>query len=61
VTEQLKSVLEIIGAIAGIATLIAPFLPRESIAGKWLAWIASCPIGHQPIATAPKSEPTTPA
>jgi len=45
---SLEKVLEVIGAVAATATIIAPFIPRGSALGGWVAWVATMPIGHHP-------------
>jgi hypothetical protein len=43
-----------IGSIATIASAASKFIDPESDLGKWVAWIASCPVGHSPKALAAK-------
>lgn len=37
-----------VGGIVTAASSIAPLFPRDSTIGQWIAWVASCPIGHHP-------------
>lgn len=45
-----------IGTIAGFASVLAKFIDPASELGKWVAWVASCPIGHSPKALSAKSQ-----
>jgi len=64
-TQQLLQIgLYIMGAIGTIVTAAsaaAKFIDPLSKLGQWVAWVASCPIGHSPRVIAPVLLPTTAA
>jgi hypothetical protein len=44
----LTNLLALIGTIATLANVASLAVPKDSIAGKWLAWFASMPVKHAP-------------
>jgi hypothetical protein len=55
--EILTYVLAVIGSIASFASAASILVPKDSTLGLWLAWFASMPIKHRPVA--PAVEPKT--
>jgi hypothetical protein len=47
-TEIITYALAALGTIATLANIASAMVPKDSTAGKWLAWIASMPIKHAP-------------
>ena len=50
-------ITSIIGTIAGTASAIAPMIDPLSKLGQWVAWFASCPVGHSPRVVETKALP----
>ena len=55
----LVQILAALGAIVTAASVAAKFIDPLSKLGQWVAWVASCPIGHSPRVIAPVLLPTT--
>jgi len=60
-SEILAYVFGSIVSIVTAASVAAKFIDPLSKIGQWVAWVASCPIGHSPRIIAPVLLPTTEA